>query len=406
MNLSQCNHPVYVSDSQVSFRGFLTTVAAVSFLLTLVDVSGAAEIFVVSNSLEEVDDESWTEIKCRTTLQYEVGSDGKPNFFAPIELEQLEVGKRYKLLITAVNPTNSAISYSSIRVDCACAKFETDIREIPANGEGQFSMYLTPSNIISSRPITTSARFVDNETGQLAIRLQVLYQLSGVFGFNSDRFTLELPFDENLIVSKIPIVFQPPVTLDQLEVKTSENLRDSAIVLRPDPENDRLAYVEVTVSKDLVVSGDVMGELVLQKREGEGRAVVILAVQHEQRLSISPESVRLTQDNSAGPFTAIAVLRVSKSLAAVGNQEAEELGSNSRIPRVELSIHGNPARLEIKPLGKSGIYRLMVAYDGPLEVNSDGIVDASWCISFNGESRVIKTYAFSPTQPRVSEGDR
>jgi hypothetical protein len=388
-------------------------VTAVGFSLAQVligPLDATTRTFFAANSAEqsagETADDTWTEIHCRTTLQYEIGPNGNQNFFAPLELDRLEAGKRYKLLITTANPTNSAVYYSRIRVDCACAKIETSIDEIPALGEAQFSMYLTPSNIISDRPIATSARFVDHESGQLRIRLQVLYHLSGVFGFNADRFTLEIPSGEKLIVGKLPVVVQPPVTLDQLELKLSDNLRDSTIVLRANPDNERLAYIEVTASRDLVAAGNVLGEIVLEKQRGDARSVAILSIQQEQRLSVFPESVRLVRENSNKPFVANATVRVAKARTSLTDRDGE-LPSNDQVaPRIELYIDGNPARLNITPLGKTGIYRVKIAYDGPLEVNSEGNVEANWGISYNGENRIIKSYAFSPTLDHEREGDK
>jgi hypothetical protein len=382
---------------------FLTTV-------TVANVSGQEREEQVrpdsEKRAEQTKEGEVEQIECSARLQTEIGLDNKPYFIAPISLEPLEAGKKYQLNITLVNPTNEAISYSKIRVDCACAKFEASVDEIPPLGKSNFTMHLTAQNSISDRGFVTSAKYVGRETGQVIIRMDISYQLKGVFGFLGERHSIEIQPSEQFSVSKIPVVIMPPLSIEQLKLNVSENLRDVNAKLIGDPDNSSLAYVEISAPREVVARGTVMGDLELQRSGTDFRSRTVVSLQQQQRITVSPESIRLVRDNSTKPFKATATLRIGKPLKTTGVADVEPAEKQlKQVPRVELSVGDTAAKLRLRQMGSSGIYRIEIEYDGAVELDESGKMDAKWGISVDGEERVVPTHAFFPTLGHERKGD-
>lgn len=382
---------------------FLTTV-------TVANVSGQEREEQVrpdsEKRVEQPEEGEVEQIECSARLQTEIGLDNKPYFIAPISLEPLEAGKKYQLNITLVNPTNEAISYSKIRVDCACAKFETSVDEIPPLGKSNFKMRLTAQNSISDRGFVTSAKYVGRETGQVIIRMDISYQLKGVFGFLGERHSIEIQPSEQFSVSKIPVVIMPPLSIEQLKLNVSQNLRDVDAKLIGDPDNSSLAYVEITAPREVVAKGTVMGDIELQRSGTDFRSRAVVSLTQNQRVTVSPESIRFVRDNSTKPFRATATLRIGKSAKVsdvVGADPTEKKAA--RIPKVGLKVGDTAAKLILRQMGSTGIYRIEIEYDGVVELDDSGKVEAKWGISIDGEEHVVSSYAFFPTLDHERKGD-
>jgi len=75
-----------------------------------------------------------------------------------------------------------------------------------------------------------------------------------------------------------------------------------------------------------------------------------------------------------------------------------EMESVTSPPLVELTIGGENASVLLKPLGKSGIYRINIHYDKKFDQHAQETIDVRWRIVFNGVERVIDSHAFLPNR--------
>lgn len=362
---------------------------------------------VVEKSGEAIDSDVVV-LECESILQHGVSEDNEVIYVAPISLEPLEAGREYVLRITVYNRTTEDVPFSRIRVDCACAKLEANRDRIPANGEAKFKMHLTAPNSISKNTIVTRAKFVDHEAGKLKFQINVQYSLSGVFSFSEQRFSIDIPEGENLAVARLPVVITAPLSIQQLELSLSENLRDVSAKLLKDPDNEELAFVEVIATEKCISQGSLLGtiDLIHKTRSGVSQKTsTFITIQQKPSIAISPESVRLIRDNHTKPFSGSAILRVNATIPpAEGDGLSRE--KTQLVPRIELSINGVPAKLTTKPMGGSGIYRVAIEYEGPTELDENGAIAATWVLSFNGNERVVKTHAFFPTLNHERKGER
>jgi hypothetical protein len=227
--------------------------------------------------------------------------------------------------------------------------------------------------------------------------MDVSYTLNGVFGFESDRAVIEIPQDAPIVVAKFPIILVAPVTLDELEFKHSENIRDFGIrVVSDDPES-AFPYVRLEVASQAVPRHGMTGEVGLNRIGSDKISGVIITFKHQEPYSIRPESLRLSRDNQSKPFKAMAMLRVQepKPKSQEGGQKESET-DEVVTPEIGLLVDNKPARVRVQRLGQSGLYRLTIEHDGPIEAGTDGRVAVRWKLVVNGQEHVIDSHAFLP----------
>jgi len=347
-------------------------------------------------------------LECEARIQQRLDQDLEPFYFALIEIPTLEAAKKYKLNIKLINPTDTPIRFARVSTDCGCSKFEVDTDQIPPLGIGQFVMRLEVPNRTVSNRVQLGARFSTQESRKAVLVITVAYELTSSFNFATDRVEIRIPKQENLVVTRVPVIVVPPLTIDQLELKTTENLRDLSVKLVGDDPESEGPYVEITAAGKSVDRREILGEVILRRPGTNHAAGTIVSVRHEESFTIRPESLRLRRDNHSKPFEATAVLRVSTPDKASGEhagtsetETSEKADEESRRlaspPQVGLTIDGNPARVHLQRLGRAGIYRVTVRYDGPLENESDDTFKVRWRVIIDGEESVIDSHAFVPT---------
>ncbi len=320
---------------------------------------------------------------------------------ADIVLSPLEAGKKYRLNITVANPYDEAIEFSTIAVGCGCAKFESAVNEIPAFGRATFVMHLdVPNEIVEGRAAQVISFSGKNpEVRALIVRIE--YPVDSSFGFLIDRVNIEISKSENVATSRIPVAIVPPMTLEQLELQASENLKDVSIRLIRDDPDSMVPYVQVEVARRVVSRNGIMGEVSLWKPGTALHAHCVVCIKHQDLISLRPESLRMSRDNTSNSYEARAILRVK----ADEEPEQREIQNDTVTgeirtdvdadpPEVGVTIDGVNARVLVKPLGRSGIYRLTIVHNGPLGKNSDGTSEVRWRIKVNGEEQIIESKAF------------
>jgi hypothetical protein len=370
--------------------------------------SGQADARSSNKQASEKSDEPTETIDCDATLKIQRGTS-TPFKYGVAELNPLEAGKKYRLRINVVNPTDEVIEFSKISAQNNGVKIIAETKEIPPFGSIQVLMDVDVPNLQHGSQDngrqTVGADFLLPGVDNLAFRLMVAYDLRGWFRFESDRTRIEISGKEPIFEAKVPILLSPPLTIDQLELTETANLRDfNPTIVSNDPET-ATPYVKLAIPIRSVSRGGMVGELVLQRPGTNHSAKAIVNIMHQAGFSLHPESVRLTRVMESEPFEANAILRVLRSeeqgdlaevpkIQADGNGDEREQKQQPIAPVVELTIGGKAARVQLQRLGKGDVYRVTIRYDESPEVGADGVLEVRWGITHEGREQIIESRAF------------
>jgi hypothetical protein len=250
-------------------------------------------------------------------------------------------------------------------------------------------------------------KFTSPDPTDVGYSLIVNYSVGNSFAFRIDRVEVEIPDKENVVVKKVPILLTPPMTFDQLELKTTENLRDFSAKLVNGDSDSPQPYVELKIAKAAVPRGGIVGELILTRKGVEHVTGIMVRVQHQTAIVLRPESIRLVRDNDSKPFVATAILRMgnedngvpsddNRSDVRDQNQTTEEKQKPIAAPIVELMIGGNAAKVDVKKIGNGRVYRVTVHYEGPLDASDEDNLKVLWRVNYAGQEYVIESHAFVP----------
>jgi hypothetical protein len=372
--------------------------------------AGPGDAVIGNKQASEKSDEPTETIDCDATLKIQRG--GPSNFkYASVELNPLEAGKKYRLRINVVNPTDEVIEFSNVTATCGCAKIIAETNEIAPFGAIQVLMDLNVPNLQQGSQnigkVQVGASFLSPGVENQGFQLIVSYELSGWFRFDSDRTRIEISGKEPIVEAKVPIVLSPPLTIEQLEITETANLRDfNPTIVANDPESAS-PYVKLAIPIRSVGRSGIVGELVLRRPGTNHVAGTIVNVMHQQEFTLRPESIRLARVKETESFEANAILRVrstaehadSPDLPKVlqeGNGEESERKRQPTPPVVELTIGGKSARVQLKQLGEGGVYRVTIRYDGLPEVGADDTLEVRWRIVHEGREQMIDSRAFLP----------
>lgn len=299
---------------------------------------------------------------------------------AEYELGVLEAGKKYRLKLAAVNPTDASVVFDRAQVGCTCMAFEAEVKEIAARGTSLFVVtFATPSSA-NERGNVEYIKLMANGVEMPIGILQVKFNLSNFFDVKTDRIVIEIPDEENSVEARVAVHIEPPLTRDELELDVSRQLRDLAVELLPDGDH---AIIKITATKENINMGSIAGDVYLQRRDSPHREGVALLVRRQEKLTINPDSIRLERvPDKENVYMGKAMLR-----SKIANPQSER-------PFVELQVAGKAARVEATPIGNTGIYRVDIRVDGPLEPAADGKLSVKWAIRFATVERVIESYGF------------
>lgn len=356
----------------------------------------------------DVADDKVLVLNAEGTLREQRAVGLQPVLYAPVELDSLLAGKTYRLRIKVLNPTATTLRFTELNSTCGCANVTADGNQVPAFGTMLVQMDLkvpTPANGSGGATrVQVGAAFTSVDPTDVGFRLVVTYKVRDAFCFGVERVEIEIPPDEPLVLAKVPVVIIPPLTIADMDVIATDNLRDFSATLLTDELDSSQAYVELNVPRASIGRSGVVGELILKRRDSEQVAGVMVRIHHRPNIAIRPESIRLSRDNKSQPFTASAILRVGLKDAWPPNQLGEQAEHGGELParadlpdpEVALSINARPARVVISKLGNSGYYRVSIRYDGPLDNDAGDTLQARWKILYDGVEHSIQAQVFVP----------
>lgn len=306
--------------------------------------------------------------------------DGAGTIRAEFPLGVLEAGKKYRLKLGVINPQEDLIEFDRAQVGCTCMGFEAEAKQIPANGTAVFVVTFLTRSSANGRTNVEYIKLMNMGVEMPIGILQLNYELSNFFDVKSDRIVIEIPEEDNSVEARVAVHIEPPLTREKLELNVSQQLRDLAVELLPDGDH---AIIKVTATKQNIAQGSIAGEVFLKRQDSSHQDGFALLVRRQEKLTINPESIRLERvPDQDDVYMGKALLR---SKISDGADES---------PQVELQVAGKAARVEAKPIGNSGIYRVDIRVDGPLEPGADGKLPVKWAIRFGTIERVIESYGF------------
>jgi len=315
-----------------------------------------------------------------------------------LPLGRLEAGKRYQVELLVHNPTEDDVPFHGAGSTCGCIRFPAGEWVLPAQGSAKLEFQIATPLRSKDSAIVASVRFADVTTNKIAFVLGLRYELFNMFKILGNQRTIEVPDNEEDfgVTTLIPMLIAAPLTLNDLEIVSSESLRDLAVDFVQTEGQD---FIQVIASKKNLVSPSMAGELYVRRKgaaqESEDFDVLFLVVKLHSSISILPESIRLVKSTTDEYFFAKAILRIRTPNQASDETEAENAKiSSETVPIVELRIDGKAAQVEIKKLGESGIYAVTMRYDGPLPEAPDRTLPAKWGIRAAEKELQVATVAY------------
>jgi len=362
-------------------------------------------------AVDSVPQMNWVPIDCQAVITRRT-KDLDPDYLlvADIDLPALESGKGYRLNIVLVNPFDSDVVFSSVGVSCGCIKFSgPEDRTIPAFGSARFVMELVVPNSIEDRRGRQQAKFVGVDAIDAVLLLNVEYDLSGGFGFRPNRMFVKVQKSEPIVAVIVPVTVVPPLKLNDLELQVSENLRDFSFGLIGDDTKAGSPYVKLELPAKHVPRHGILGELTLTRPGTEHRSMALVSIKHQEPIEIRPETVRLSRNAKSGEYEAIAILRVGSvsgdepgadaaNSTNTQNEGVDRETSTKHPVEVSLLVGGTPARLSVKQMGQSGVYRLTISHDGQFDADSSDTLSVRWKVVANGKELAIDSTALLPTR--------
>ncbi len=339
-------------------------------------------------------------IDCRAIIERH--SIESTRFVAKVDLPTLEGGKRYRINLCLVNPHDERIQFSAVALSCGCGKLTGDTREIPELGSASFALHLKIPNSYIGRKASHTATFSGLDPSFSVLRVGFSYEVSNVFSFSQRQVSVDVSESDAVVVARLPFMLVSPMTLEHLQATVSENLEDAAVkIVQPSQDFD-VEHVLVEIPRKSVPRHGIRGEVKLRHTETGETSAIQLIISHQELLTIRPESIRFRRVDSSQPFEASAMLRIASKTnknqpGTPQNQETEEIRNADETrklpPDISVTIGGEKAVVDVKPFGKSEVYKLTIRYNH----DSDEATDARWTIIIDGVERVIDSRAFFST---------
>jgi hypothetical protein len=309
----------------------------IRLLLRVVNVSlifittvGAIEGQEISDEKEPSGDKKTYRITSSIILVPRETGEG---FVGHTDLGVLPMNAQVAARLTLVNNSEEKdIVFDSIRLHCACEKF--DLAETPilagTSTTGELFFNITPGTVRSvDREMVISLESKARNRSIADIRIK--YKVAGLLSFVERISHFEIPSDE--VISELVIGFfaTSPINFDELVVALGENLGDLACEVEK-LDIDR-GQIKISCPGKMVSGNGMSGEIMLHDRVSGAKDSHFVKIRVAAPCRIAPEVVRFVEDGSS--FSANLVLRVLIPENLKGDQKtANTIHSQSEAPRI------------------------------------------------------------------------
>ncbi len=314
---------------------------------------------------------------------------GEP-LHAVIELGKLPVGSQIALNLVLKNTSDQEFRFSGVSKKCSCSQFKPEKYQIPAKESIKAKLTLKiPARGKEVAGVNTVS-LVDQ--GTVVANIDLKFELEGLLAFRELMTQLVFESDEPTQSIQIPFLATPPVQLDRIQVRASDNLAGVEIEITLAEDG---GMIQLVAPSKLLDDGDVQGEILLSHPEMDRADCMWLIVKDARQSEISPKII-LFRHTKTG-WVAKAVVRLAPSLLTTSKKSSDKQSSENPI-QFSCAFEDTPLELETKELG-GGVFQIECSMDSALvdriaNVATDSTAEKNflyWKISNGRTASKLKT---------------
>jgi len=224
-----------------------------------------------------------------------VPSVGQRTTFSGLgDLGPLLQGKEYEVVLTLVNPHAEPIAIGQIRTSCACLRAVLEQKLILPKGTVQARLTLKVPHDDSTNSFGAALlcyRQDDLTSPIIDIRLTGL--IEGNLGLPGGQRLLKV--GSKPLEVRIPVIYSAPVKPENLEIRTSESLKDChAIVV----EADQRVHIEFIASPAFLSPGGTRGTVTVKDSITGASSEIELLLVRQEVFVVAPSIVRFRRSNN------------------------------------------------------------------------------------------------------------
>ncbi len=271
------------------------------------------------------------------------------NAFQPDDLGTLFIGAAYKVDVKLTNGTKNPIAFKTIRASCGCSTVQIPASMLAPGESVQGKIYFRVPDQLKSKLLSVQLDFFDDPLAGPVATLYFAGQISGLLQFGSvaNPFEVRGKFGS----FKIPVLFSEPVSIENLEVEVSDELRDVAWKWE---NSDQSAFVNLTVPRAMLPPDGLSGVLTVVDKETRKRVSLDVRIVPRPPVTLSPLALRF-KIKEDGTGSARVLLEVADQDEAEGDPEV--------LVNVSLDGNGEQLSLSSKQLGNSKVTLIQISID-------------------------------------------
>ncbi len=277
---------------------------------------------------------------------------GPSIFYSRVDLGALSLGEAHEIELRLTNGMKEPVSFKTIRASCGCSTVKIPASELAPGESVLGKINFRVPNQVGAREFFIQLAFYDDPLAPPTADLEFMGHISGLLQFGSIANPLEVK--GKLGSFKIPLLFSEPVTIESLEVQTSDELRDVVWKLE---NSEQAAYVQLIVPRAMLPANGLSGDLTVLDRKSGKKVSVFIKIVPKPPVTLSPLALRF-QIKEDGSRSARVLLELA--------DQAEEDGEPEVLRGVTLDYDGEQLELDSKQLGTSNVTRIQISIDAAM----------------------------------------
>ena len=272
---------------------------------------------------------------------------------ASLSLGSLSVGGAYEVDMKLTNGQTNSIAFKTIRASCGCSTVQIPASILAPGESVQGKIYFRVPDQLNSKMLSVQLDFFDDPLAGPVATLYFVGQISGLLQFGSvaNPFEVRGKFGS----FRIPVLFSEPVSIENLEVEVSDELRDVAWKW----ENfDQSVFLNLTIPRAMLTPNGLSGVLTLVDKETRKKVSLDVRIVPKPPVTLSPLALRF-KIKEDGTGSARVLLEIADQ------DEEEEEGEPEVLVKVSLDGNGEQLSLSSKQLGNSKVTLIQISIDSP-----------------------------------------
>ncbi|GEM_PF-1446439 len=318
-----------------------------------------------------------------------------PKFRVLSTVPPLTAGSSATVNLSITNPFNEAVQFTQVRASCSCMKFTIDSGEFPRNSTTTVVAKLKVPQSTLSGDVVSVINLHDRTNGKHIAEIIMRYEVLGNIAVAAENVFIEIDKANPIKSTSVPVHISEPVTFDDLKLSVSPNLRDIPMELVRDGNG---ISILIEASFQNLDGGGIGGEVRVESKSLGNGAGFYLAVNRHSVIRLSPASLHFRrQEPNDSVQVATAIMRISpprvENPIDTGSEEPE-IDEASRIPKPQVSLHfdGEKLSTQVIPIGKSGVFKIIVKK--VVETEPSSAAKLVWKINWKDEVLATQADAF------------